>query len=229
MIEDIKRCLLRVGTESEVFKSARDALMIPLEHNIAVDPINQATAPLRGFIDAAIIETDIYEPWTMNLVIGVAGYLGAYCYIVKLSETDIVYHALCRSENVAAIRLIVEYLREHMRRINRLTIKGRKFDRNTRHSFRRAFRLGNSQRLRSYLEDRPDVPFIIQEFKDLEEWMFNEGYSFEKRHIRNRKAFKGKFDYFAYNEGVLTADKVILDPRLTHIPEGATQRGPRAR
>jgi hypothetical protein len=223
--------LIATGPERLVFTSALKVLEEKLQENIRLEPARHALAPLRGFVDFAVIETDVFEYETVNIVAGIAAFFACPFYIVEWSKTLCVYHIIAREENIELMRLIANYVREHARRLSHEVMRHRKFDKETRDMFRHTFRFCVAQRFRREVLSTPCL-FLDHEARDVHEWCENEGYRFDSEYRPLRKLKSGSArnaDVFAFVHGFTTKDKVVLHPELTVIPEGAASRGPRAR
>ena len=234
VIEKIKKILAlaeRGGTEEEAANAANMAAALALRYGIDLASVQTANmAQPRGFKSAVLYQDNgSFEQWLINIAGGVVSYHGGNIFY-KAAQGMTLYCAIMRDELAPVATLTIEYLVKSVMRLNTEAVKGRNLDQKGRASFRKAFRLGCSGRLRQRLleqleamKSRDDVAkqttgstalVIVNHFerekRELQDWMIEQGVKFRASKASGPRSL----DSAGYNAGRAAGDRINLNAQV---------------
>lgn len=220
--------------EHEAALAAEKASALALEYGLTVAQVHGKDE--AGYAQHDIFESAKYQLWIANICGSVAR-LNACKFFYSEGYTDegkarCWYNVIGRPHNVEATKLMVAYLIETINRLNREGVKGEGMTQRERKIFRKAFKLGCSERIAMRLEERllknqqakrpsasegiPGTALVVADYykaerENIEEFIEKKT-NLEFTHRRAGRRLSVDSD--AYGKGLAAGNSVSLDPQI---------------
>jgi hypothetical protein len=145
------------------------ALAVSLRFSIHMAPVYKVRSPLRGFVDLKLWDADgrYAQPYIIHTLRELSTFHSVYFYY-KSEKNTIQYRVICRIENSDALVHIFHYWIE--------TIQKKSKPRLIHHH---GMKLIPMIELKALMMRPMAEKFLKEEYKDIGEWMRNEGYLFD--------------------------------------------------